>query len=137
MKKQMLTTYFHPIFFVAEVSPGEVRIWKWQSLDDALKTMRRLVPTLNHDLTTGQVIALAGLEWDALTTMSFDEAAAFWLARTVYDPGIPTAYGRGDMFSPDQAVTYARQLMTGERPRGTVDFRSRFAVAACERLTSR
>lgn len=136
---------FRTMYFAAMMVYGEVRIWEWCRLDDALATMRILVPKLHPSLDAKRVRLLAGAEGRYLQgDLPFDEFAALWLARTVHDKTIPNIRERDGMFDIDQAAKYATQLVTGTRTVWLAgeheywdgDFRSEFARGIAPLLLS-
>lgn len=134
-----MTEVFRPLFFAARIADDEVRIWKWQSLDDAIRTICRLVPEMKQTITETQVRLLANADRRVPDQLPLDEYAALWLARTMYAPGIPVLNEptcRG-MFDAESATLYAFQLLQNQRPADIVDFRSEFSRAMKDLLLIR
>ena len=104
---------FRPIHFAANASGGDVRIFVWHNLNEALSTLKRLVPNLRPFLTAEHIRGLAAPEWDDFhaTLVSLDEFAALWFAKTVYDPGIVFPDQLEDLYAADGAARHAKRLM--------------------------
>lgn len=108
-------TPFRPIHFALRVPDGEVRIYVWKSLDEALVTLKSLVPNLRSYLTPEHVRGLAVQERDAdRGDLSPDEFAALWFAKTVYDPNLCLPDTLAGMYDAEGAAKYAEELKAGK-----------------------
>ncbi len=101
---------FRPIHFAARQSDGEVRIFIWNSLDDAVRTLKTLVPHIRLFLTAEHVRGLATPDYTG--DLSLDEFAALWFAKTVYDPGLYLPNTLDGMYDAEGAANYAKRLIT-------------------------
>jgi len=101
---------FRPIHFAARQRNGEVHIFVWKSLDDAVRTIKTLVPNLRPFLTAEHVRGLAAPDRSA-DELSHDEFAALWFAKTVYDPGLYLPTKLDGFYDADGAAKRSRDLM--------------------------
>lgn len=104
---------FRPIHFAAHVSEKDVRIFIWHSLNEALSTLKRLVPSIRPFLTAEHIRGLAAPEWDDFhqQIVSLDEFAALWFAKMVFDSGIVFPDQLEDLYDADGAAIHAKRLM--------------------------
>ena len=115
---------FRPIHFVAQQLNGEIHTFVWNNLDDAVSTMKMLVPNLRRFLTAEHVRGLAAPDWDKyfVDRYSHDEFASLWFAKTVYDPGLTIPDELEDLYDANGAAIHAKRLAETEwlenRPRG-------------------
>jgi len=104
---------FRQIHFAARQLNGDVRIFVWESLAEAVHTLKKLVPELRQFLTAEHVRGLAAPSWDqfyADMSYSHDEFAALWFAKVVYDPGITFPDQLEDLYDANGAAIHAKRL---------------------------
>lgn len=108
---------FRPIHFAAKLPNGEVHIFVWKSLDDAVHIIKTLVPNLRPFLTAEHVRGLAAPEWDDIYVdlLSLDEFAALWFAQVAYTPEVVIPYKLEDLYDANGAAVHAKRLMEPER----------------------